>query len=65
MDYLIAILTGTALGVITGAVKYLILWRPLLKNKRKFSAKTITITQGLSIVISVLVLFAENDPKRL
>ena len=58
MEYLIAMLAGTALGVIIGAVKYLILWRPLMKNKRKFSAKTITITQAISIVISVLVLLA-------
>ena len=56
MTYIIGALTGLAFGALIGFLKYLLLWRPLVMDKRALTAGRLTTAQAISMAVSVAVL---------
>lgn len=56
MNYVIAAIAGLAFGAGGGLIKYLLLWRPLLTNKKDFNQKRLITIQIFSMLINIAIL---------
>lgn len=58
MAYVIAGIIGLAYGALTGCLKYLFLWRPLLLGKREMNSKNLGAAQVISLAVNILILLS-------
>ncbi len=58
MTYFIGALTGLIYGSLFCLLKYVFLWRPLLNGKRKIDAKSMPVSQFISMGINIITLLS-------
>ncbi|MEG1536993.1 MAG: hypothetical protein RR387_01760 [Clostridiales bacterium] len=56
MTYVLGVAGGLVVGVTAGLLKYLLLWRPILKGSRACSGKNVYGNMGASMMINIITL---------
>jgi len=56
--YAVAAVAGAAYGTLTGVLKYLLLWRPLLFGRRAANKKNFGVAQIVSLAANIAILFS-------
>lgn len=56
--YIIAGILGMACGALVGVLKYILLWRPLIKGQRELNSKNLALSQIISMITNLVVLFS-------